>query len=615
MTVEPGAPSASILLRSTAIFRDLSTDQLAEIWSHAKVHNLLRSEILVRQGTASSSVYVVLSGRFEVWIEGHTSAVSEIGVGEPIGEIGFFAGISRTATIIAARDSVVIELDRDSFDRAVRQVPEIYQTLLRSLACRLAASITRLGREQRAVAARTIAVIAGGSRPIPQIFYDRLANVVGECRKGRLLTHDDLNSHYPGRLPDDPTVSNWLNAIEHEYELIVYLADNTLTDWTRKAVRQADQVLIVVSGAGPESPNPVEAFAFATHPPSRRRLVRLHERRSGWVEGTAAWLNERDVSMHHHMSIEDDRDFRSLHRFLTGRATGYVAAGGGGFGPAHIGVFKAFTERGVTFDILGGTSVGAAMLSGFSLLLSPEEVDLHVHDVFVTGKALKRLTFPRYALLDHIPFDAALRRQFSGICVEDAWRPYFAVATVLDGPGEGPYLLRRGPFWKAVRASGSLPAILPPVLTDDGRMLVDGAVVENIPLRSMKALKAGPNLVVHFGERGMQQRFAVDYVNIPGRWSLLRQMLTPAGRRNLPDVPNPVSVLQRCLVMHQTPDLLPVGPLDLVLSVPALPGANFMDFDRHAEVFTAAYRWCHQQIDELADKGTPALAAILATKD
>ena len=153
------------------------------------------------------------------------------------------------------------------------------------------------------------------------------------------------------------------------------------------------------------------------------------------------------------------------------------------------------------------------------------------------------------------------------------------------------------------------------MLTDDGRMLVDGAVVENIPLRSMKALKAGPNLVVHFGERGAQQRFAVDYVNIPGRWSLVRQMLTPAGRRNLPDVPNPVSVLQRCLVMHQTHDLLPIGPLDLVLSVPAFPGANFMDFDRHTEVFAAAYQWCRQQIDELADQGSPALAALLATKD
>jgi NTE family protein len=613
MASESTAPTT--LLRSTAVFRELSNDQLAEIWSRAKVHNLLRGEILFRQSAASDSVYFVVSGRFEVWIEGQNSAIMEIGIGEPIGEVGFFAGIPRTATIIAARDSMAIELDHASFDGLVSRVPEIFGTLLRTFARRLAISNARGASEQRAAAARTIAVIAGGTEPIPRIFYDRFENVIGRHGKGRLLRHGDLKREFPGYAPDDPTVSNWLNTIEHQHELIVFIADETLTDWTRKAIRQADQVLIVVSGAATECLNPIEAFTFAVHPPSRRRLVRLHQRRSGWVEGTAAWLSERDVGMHHHVSVEDDRDFESLHRFLTGRAAGYVAAGGGGLGPAHTGIFKAFAERGATFDILGGTSVGAAVLSGFSLLLSPEEIDLRIHDIFVTSRAFRRLTFPRYALLDHVPFDEALRRQYGGICIEDAWRPYFAVATVLDGSAQGLYLLRSGPFWKAVRASGSLPAVLPPVFTDDGRMLVDGAVIDNIPLRSMKALKAGPNLVVHFGERALQQRFAVDYKNIPGRWSLVRQMLTSSGRRNLPDVPNPVSVLQRCLVMHQAPELLPVGPLDLLLTVPVHPGANLMDFDRHSEVFEAAYRWCLHQIDALAEKGNPALAAILATKD
>ena len=430
-----------------------------------------------------------------------------------------------------------------------------------------------------------------------------------------MLSYGDLKHHLPDHPIDGPAVSNWLNAIEHEYELIIYLADDTHTDWTHKAIRQADQVMIVVTGAAPEGLSSLEVFACATHPPSRRRLVCLHEHRSGSVKGTAAWLGGRDVGQHHHVSTEDGRDFASLHRFLTGRATGYVAAGGGGFGPAHIGVFKAFAERGVTFDILGGTSVGAAMLGGFALLMSPEEVDRRTHDVFVTSRAFKRLTFPRYALLDHVPLDDALRRQFSGVCIEDAWRPYFAVATVLDDSGEGPYLFRRGPFWKAVRASGSLPALLPPTFTEDGRMLVDGAVIENIPLRSMKALKAGPNVVVHFGTRAMQQRFAIDYMSIPGRWSLARQMITPSGRRKLPTVPSPANVLQRCLVMHQPPESLPIGPLDLILTVPALPGANFMDFDRHSEIFAAAYQWCQRELDKLVEERNPALMAVLATKD
>lgn len=613
MPGEAGTPNPTELVRSTAIFRELSDEQLTAIWSQAKVLNLLRGDVLVRQNTRADSVFVVVSGRFEVWVDGQDRAINEIGVGEPIGEIGFFSGAPRTATIVAARDSVVLELDRPSFNTVARQVPAIYQTLLSALARRLADASRRVDNSPQVGVARTVAVIAGGSEPIPPAFYERLGRVIG--RAGLLLDAAQVRERFPGQAPDDATVSNWLNAIENENELIVFLCDATLTDWTRKAIRQADLVIVAVAGGTPAGINPVEEFAFATHPPARRRLVRVHAGRTGWVEGTAAWLRDRDVSMHHHVALEDDRDFRSLRRFLTGRAVGFVAAGGGGFGPAHIGIYKAFLERGVTFDILGGASVGAALMGGFALLKSPEEADLALHDIFVISKGFKHFTLPRYALLDHVVFDEALRRQYMGICVEDAWRPYFAVATLLDGSWQGPYLIRRGPLWKAVRASASLPAVLPPMISDDGRLLVDGGVIDNIPLRSMNTLKTGPNLVAHFGLRGRAQRFDTDYMSIPGRWQLARSLLTRSGRERLPPVPSPIGVLQRCLVLNQSPELLPAGPLDLILPIPELPGASFMDFDRHFEVFEAAYHWCRARIEELGENNDPALAAILATRE
>src|SRR4029077_2711608 len=97
MSPEAERMNAAPLLRSSAIFGELSNDQLAEIWSHAKVHSLLRGAILVRQNAPSDSVYVVVSGRFDVYEEGRKDAVNEIGAGEPIGEIGFFSGEPRTA--------------------------------------------------------------------------------------------------------------------------------------------------------------------------------------------------------------------------------------------------------------------------------------------------------------------------------------------------------------------------------------------------------------------------------------------------------------------------------------------------------------------------------------
>jgi len=67
--------------------------------------------------------------------------------------------------------------------------------------------------------------------------------------------------------------------------------------------------------------------------------------------------------------------------------------------------------------------------------------------------------------------------------------------------------------------------------------------------------------------------------------------------------------------LNQDPNLLPTSPLDLVLPVPELPGANLLDFDRHFEVSESAYHWCRKRIDELGEQNDPALAAIMATRD
>jgi NTE family protein len=608
-SVNPVLPKVAT---ASAAFGELSADQQAEIWSRARIRRLLRGETLVLQNTPADAVFVVVSGRFEVRLDELPVPLAEIGVGQPIGEIAFFAGGLRTATVVAVRDSVVLELDRASFEDVARRVPAIYDQLLAAMARRLAETTARVTGSGRVAAARTVAIVTAGHGGVPPAFFHRLRSAFASPGRCLFLNQAEIKERFPNLQLDDPTILNWLNAIESEYELVVYLADEELTDWTRTAIRQADQLVVVAYGAA-SGLNRVEDVALAVHPASRRRLVRIHDRRVSYTTGTAEWLRERDVTMSHHVSLEDDQDFTRLYRFLTGRAVGFVAGGGGGFGPAHVGIFRAFQERGAKFDILGGASVGAAVLAGFALLLTPAELDLALKDIFVSSRGFKRRTFPRYALLDHVEFDKALQRQCRGAQIEDVWLPYFAVATDVDRAGQSLYVMRRGELWKAVRASGSIPAVLPPMFTDDGRMLVDGGVVDNIPLAPMKAIKSGPNLVVHFGVNPVEP-YNVKYESIPGRRQLMTRMLNPFARGTLPRVPGPISVLRRCFGIHQNPDLLPIEPLDLVLAPPPFPGSSFIDFDRHTEVYEAAYRWCNLQLDQLAAQGHPALEAIFANK-
>jgi NTE family protein len=353
----------------------------------------------------------------------------------------------------------------------------------------------------------------------------------------------------------------------------------------------------------------IEAFACEVHAVSARRLVRVHDHRSGEVSGTAAWLARLPAFMHHHVALEDQIDIDSLVRFLCGRAIGFVAAGGGSFGTAHVGIYKAFRERGVMFDIFVGTSVGSAMVAGFAKNLEAEHLERGTHEIFVRSRSFRRPTWPRYSLLDHKAFDRALADQYGPDCrIEDCWRPFAAVATNLST--HNLELIRTGPVWQAVRASSAIPGLLPPFYTADGAMLVDGCLIDNVPLAPMHQLKSGPNLVVHFGEPAAEM-FDVDYASLPGRFELIAAMLTPFRKKLLPAAPSAVNVLWRSLVAHQRYDTLPVGPFDTVMRPPSPDGIDVTDFDRHTEIFEASYLWAKEAIAALEAGGSSAIAAML----
>jgi NTE family protein len=598
-------------VRRIAMFGELNESESAAISERLVRLDLKRGQELVRQGDESDAIFVVLSGRFSVYVRSCSEPVAEISAGELIGEIGFFSGQSRTATVMAARDSAVARLDRAAFYEVVAANPKIYQAILNSLAGRLAELSARPTAITQRKAARTVAIIAGGQDGLLPSFVDRLRIVFGRRSRTIFLDRAEMASRFPNTSPDHPTVSDWLNQCESDHDLVIYLGDETAGAWTQKAVRQADQVIIAVHGVPTKDLNAAEELALLTHPQTHRRLVIIHERRNVTAAGTMAagsktWLSSRTVLQHHHVSIEDNTDFSRLHRFLTGRAIGFVAGGGGGFGPAHVGIFKAFLERGVTFDILGGTSIGASLMAGFAMMRTPERIDDDIKAILLASRALKRWTFPRYSFLDHVRLDDALRKITYGVEIEDAWLPFFAIATDLSA--SAPYLFRSGPLWRALRASGSIPGALPPMFTADGRMLVDGGLVDNIPLKPMQSLKVGPNVVVHFGLPKFEA-FPIDYEKIPGRWPLIARMLF--SRRNLPAVPGPVNVLRRCLFANATFDQSLLGPHDLILDPPAFPGSNFFDFNRHTDVFQESYRWAIERIDALIAKADPVMTALI----
>ena len=231
-----------------------------------------------------------------------------------------------------------------------------------------------------------------------------------------------------------------------------------------------------------------------------------------------------------------------------------------------------------------------------------------VHDIFVTHRAMRRYTLPLLSLVDHTHYDRQLRRHFGGIDIEDMWIPYFAISTDLSSYDLHSH--RAGELWSAVRASGSIPALLPPYYARDGRMLVDGCLLDNVPIKAMREIKSGPNVVVGFCPPDLE-RFEVDYDTLPSRAELLKSLLMPWRPRPARTAPAIHTVLLRSLMANRLDYRRHLGADDLMLTPPFPADMGALDWHRHAELSAASYVWCRDELRRLAEEGHPCLAAVM----
>jgi NTE family protein len=167
---------------------------------------------------------------------------------------------------------------------------------------------------------------------------------------------------------------------------------------------------------------------------------------------------------------------------------GLALGGGGARGWAHIGVIRALQESGAQIACVAGTSMGALVGAAFAAgqldaleasarQVNWKEVLYHFFEV----------TLPRSGLIDGRKVVSFVRRHVPTSRIEELRLPFAAVATDLETGEE--VILWRGDVLEAVRSSLSIPGIFTPARWD-GRTLVDGGLVNPVPVSAARALGA-----------------------------------------------------------------------------------------------------------------------------
>lgn len=165
---------------------------------------------------------------------------------------------------------------------------------------------------------------------------------------------------------------------------------------------------------------------------------------------------------------------------------GLALSGGAARGFAHLGVVKVLTENGIPIDFIAGTSAGsfagAALASGLSV---EEIIELSRK---ISWFRMSSLSFSTKGLLSNYAMGAFINQHFPVQKFEDLPIPFAAVACDLE-TGKEIILKETGDLATAVRASCAIPGVFVPV-ESDGRRLIDGGVVSNVPTKAVRKLGA-----------------------------------------------------------------------------------------------------------------------------
>lgn len=235
---------------------------------------------------------------------------------------------------------------------------------------------------------------------------------------------------------------------------------------------------------------------------------------------------------------------------------GLALSGGSALGLAHVGVIKCLLAYDIPIDCVAGTSAGAVAAVGVAF-------DVPLAKMVEISKKLNWSTisefgYSKMGVNTNEPLGEIITEMVGKARIEDSLKPLAIVATNIDTGEE--VIFYHGDLVEAVRASTSIPGIFVPVKARR-RKLVDGGLVENLPMTPLKTM-------------GAKIRIGVDL----GRWRTFKKT------RNLFDV-----ITNTYGILTKSPTDFVQDKSDIIIE-PHLEKFNTSDFEKSRELMAEGYR-------------------------
>ncbi|MGI9485811.1 MAG: patatin-like phospholipase family protein [Geminicoccaceae bacterium] len=509
---------------------------------------------LFAENDESDALYVIVSGRLEVRVADHAGdgfrPVAQIGAGEVVGELGILTGERRSAGAWAVRDTELIMLGRPAFETLMNESPQSIVSLTRVIARRLVTETS----SRKAQAAFSTVCLVPLSDGLP---LDQLRDVVasGLEQAGTLnILKSDCADH----------TSDWFHDQEERHDSLLYIAEPGCSSWTQLCIRQSDLVLLIVRPGDPEPDENVLVYLNGIAGGRVYHLVTLQASGRALPDPAPLWTRKISVRTRWNIVISTEEGRGRLARIASGRTVALVLSGGGARGFAHLGVVKAIRDQGIPIDQIGGTSMGALLAGGIAMGWSVEAFRERLQATFIDVNPVGDYTIPLHSFARGRRLSKLLHGHFEDAEACSLWLPFFCTASNLT-KGHA-VRLDRGPVWHAIRASLSIPGLVPPVLHGQD-VLVDGGLINNMPIDEMVRVNLGPVI-------------GVDVGRAEGSFTLDPDVCEAGSARLLPSMtaPSIVGVLMRSATVAGETNNRGAGDIADHVLYPDVAGVNILNW-------------------------------------
>lgn len=488
-------------LMKNAFFRQIDKQLLTKLINQLWQYEIEAGEVLMNEGEIDGNLYVLISGRVLVSkeVDNVNTVVNELGPGEMVGIHSLLSGVQCTATITALRNTKLLIITRKTFKD---HIANSTQSLLEIANIGIRQALGKTQTSYQGVAPRSITLLPAGGYGDLRSFVDMLEPAINRYGQaifidedfvvnGALFSVDEVND----QTVDE--ITQVIERIEDQCAYIVYIADNTLSPWTQLCIRLADRILAVANET--DNPNLTQAesaiFSEWAHVYATKELLLIHEPDKPFAFHRTEWTKTRKIDHLRHMRQGNLKDMSRIARFITGNTIALVLSGGGAKGLAHFGLLRALKELNIEIDCVAGTSIGALFAALYSVGVPHDKIYSIIQKRLTSNYAITDFTIPTKALSSGKTIDNLMIEYFTEeLRLEELWKPVFVIATNLSTGQVA--VLDSGKVWLAVRASISLPGIFPPIVDNNGNILVDGGILNNLPVDVMSSRLRGNGKII-----------------------------------------------------------------------------------------------------------------------